>query len=74
MLFGYLLIPCQRLVLLAEAAERCKSLRAWDLPPSASDAVVQLRVMGDYSITSEDDDGVDEKVRCAVPVLDVEVA
>ena len=45
----------QRLLLLAAAADRCKAMRAFDLPPSASEPVVQLRVMGDFSITSEDD-------------------
>jgi hypothetical protein len=48
------LILIQRLTLLAEAADRCSTIPATDLPPSASEPVVQLRFMGDFSITSED--------------------
>jgi hypothetical protein len=46
-------------MLLAGAAERCKTVRALDLPPSASEPAVQLRVLGDFSITSDDGDDQD---------------
>jgi hypothetical protein len=53
------LILFQRLLLLAGAAERCKTVRVLDVPPSASEPVVQLRVLGDFSITSDDGDDQD---------------
>lgn len=49
-------------------------MRALDLPPSASEAVVQLRVMGDYSITSEDgdeDDSADNEA-CLIFLLEIQ--
>ena len=44
------------------AAEGCATIRASDLPDSASDPVKRLRVMGDFSISSEDGDDADTYV------------
>ena len=54
------LLTFQRLALLSSAAEGCSTIHAADLPNSASEPVLQLRVMGDFSISSgpsDDEDG-----------------
>ena len=54
-----ILMSLQRLVLLSVAARACTTIRASDLPVSALEPVMQLRVMGDFSISSEDGDEED---------------
>jgi hypothetical protein len=58
-IFSSMLIQLQRLALLSAAAEGCASVRASDLPDSASDPVMRLRVMGNFSVSSEDGDDED---------------
>jgi hypothetical protein len=50
----------QRLVLLSSAAEACAIVRASDLPVSAVEPVMQLRVMGNFSISSSEDDAEED--------------
>ena len=47
-------------MLLSSAAEACAIVRASDLPVSAVEPVMQLRMMGNFSISSSEDDAEED--------------